>query len=316
MKKILAVFSTFVGLIFLVLITFIINFFVVSKEFNNKRVSIEKGQNVNEIYDQFGIKYTILDKIYFKLTGQGLKIKRGYYNFNGNYSKYEIINKLVSNEIETIKLTIPEGFTQAQVIERMEKLGIGTRDEIESILKNKEFPYPHTATNFEGYFYPSTYLFSNGITAKEAIDEILNEFIKKYPVSKYKDKDKFYKNLILASIVEKEVLNKEDKKLVAGVFIKRLEIGMRLESDATLKYDIGRNATKADLQTSISKYNTYKNAGLPPTPVSNPAKDTYEAVENPVVTDNLFFFMYKNKTYYSKTHEEHLLKRRESGQLK
>ena len=145
---------------------------------------------------------------------------------------------------------------------------------------------------------------------------ILNEFLKKFPPEKYPDKQKFYDQLKLASIVEAEVSDPTDKPKVAGIFIKRLEIDMKLESDATLKYELGRQALRGELKTKETPYNSYKVKGLPPTPIGNPPVETFRAVEKAEVNDDLFFFTYKGKTYYSKTHEEHLKKRRESGQLK
>ena len=151
---------------------------------------------------------------------------------------------------------------------------------------------------------------------KQVLTTILNEFLKKFPPEKYPDKQKFYDQLKLASIVEAEVSDQVDKPKVAGIFIKRLEIGMKLESDATLKYELGRQALRGELKTKETPYNSYKVKGLPPTPIGNPPVETFKAVENAEVTDDLFFFTHKGKTYYSKTHEEHLKKRRESGQLK
>ena len=116
--------------------------------------------------------------------------------------------------------------------------------------------------------------------------------------------------------MEAEVADPVDKPKVAGIFIKRLEIDMRLESDATLKYELGRQALRGELKTMETPYNSYKVKGLPPTPIGNPPVETFRAVEKAEVTDNLFFFTHKGKTYYSETHEEHLKKRRESGQLK
>ena len=316
MKKVLIGFSIFVGLIFLSFIIFIINFLLPINRFENKRIVIKKGQTFTEVYKDLKIDYTVVDKIYFKLTGQGSQIKVGNYNFNGKMSKYEIVNRITTSAIDGIKLTIPEGFTQSQVIDRMVALGIGSKEQIIEILKKKSFAYPHKDGNFEGYFYPDTYTFNKGILPEDAIDRVLDAFLEHYPASKYPNKEEFYKNLILASIVEKEVSNEEDKAKVAGVFLKRLQIGMRLESDATIKYALGRPATKEELKSSMSPFNSYRVTGLPPTPIGSPALSTFKAVMKPEITGDLFFFMYKDITYYSKTHEEHLQKRRETGQLK
>ena len=198
----------------------------------------------------------------------------------------------------------------------MEALELGTKEEIDKVLSKVDFPYPHENNNFEGYFYPETYIFPENVTTKQVIQTILAEFLKKFPPEKYPDKQKFYDNLKMASIVEAEVPDAADKPKVAGIFLKRLEIDMKLESDATLKYELGRQASRNELKSQNTPYNSYKVKGLPPTPIGNPPIETFKAVLNAEKTDNLFFFTYKGKTYYSKTHEEHLKKRRESGQLK
>jgi conserved hypothetical protein, YceG family len=289
---------------------------MVKKDYKNKNVNITKGKSFQQIYKELGLNYEMIDKIYLKITGNSSNLKIGTYRFNGKYSRYEIVRKIQNKESNGVRLTIPEGFTKKQVYERINALGLGTEAEIDAALKEINFPYPHENNNFEGYFYPETYIFPEGVTTKQVIKTVLSEFLKKFPPEKYPDKNKFYDQLKLASIVEAEVSDAADKPKVAGVFIKRLKIDMKLESDATLKYELGRQALKGELKSKESPYNSYKVKGLPPTPIGNPPFDTFQAVEKAEVTDNLFFFTYKGKTYYSKTHDEHIQKRKETGQLK
>ena len=295
---------------------FFLSFFIGKKEYKNVHVNVKKGTTFQQIYKELKLNYGIMDRLYLKTKGKNTNLKIGTYKFDGKFSKYEIIRKIKNSETNGIRLTIPEGFTTKQIYERMDALGLGSREEIENVLKTVDFPYPHEGNNFEGYFYPETYIFPENVKTKQVIETILNEFLKKFPPEKYPDKQKFYDNLKLASIVEAEVSDMADKPKVAGIFIKRLEIGMRLESDATLKYELGRQATRNELKSQNTVYNSYKVKGLPPTPIGNPPIETFRAVLNAEKTDNLFFFTHKGKTYYSKTHEEHLKKRRESGQLK
>lgn len=316
MKNTLKVFYVLIFLILLMLLSFFYNFFVAKKNYKDVNINVKKGTTFVQIYKDLKLRYGIIDRIYLKLNGGNVKLKVGTYKFNGKLSKYEIIRKIKKSETNGVRLTIPEGFTSKQVFARMEALELGSKEDIEKVLKEMEFPYPHPNNNFEGYFYPETYIFPENVKTKQVIETILNEFLKKFPPEKYPDKQKFYDNLKLASIVEAEVSDMADKPKVAGIFIKRLEIGMRLESDATLKYELGRQATRNELKSQNTLYNSYKVKGLPPTPIGNPPIETFRAVLNAEKTDNLFFFTHKGKTYYSKTHEEHLKKRRESGQLK
>ena len=316
MKNTLRIFYVVIFLILFMCLALFYNFFAAKKEYKKVNINVKKGTTFTQIYEDLKLNYGIIDRIYLKLNGGNIKLKVGTYKFNGKFSKYEIIKKIKNSETNGVKLTIPEGFTSKQLFARMEALELGTTEEINKVLSEVDFPYPHENNNFEGYFYPETYIFSENVTTKQVIQTILAEFLKKFPPEKYPDKQKFYDTLKMASIVEAEVPDAVDKPKVAGIFLKRLEIGMRLESDATLKYELGRQATRNELKQQNTPYNSYKVKGLPPTPIGNPPIETFKAVLNAEKTDNLFFFTHKGKTYYSKTHEEHLQKRRESGQLK
>ena len=316
MKNTLRIVYVVIFLILFMCLALFYNFFAARKEYKNVNINVKKGTTFTQIYEDLKLNYGIIDRIYLKLNGGNIKLKVGTYKFNGKFSKYEIIKKIKNSETNGVKLTIPEGFTSKQLFARMEALELGTTEEINKVLSEVDFPYPHENNNFEGYFYPETYIFSENVTTKQVIQTILAEFLKKFPPEKYPEKQKFYDTLKLASIVEAEVPDAVDKPKVAGIFLKRLEIGMRLESDATLKYELGRQATRNELKQQNTQYNSYKVKGLPPTPIGNPPIETFKAVLNAEKTDNLFFFTHKGKTYYSKTHEEHLQKRRESGQLK
>ena len=316
MKNTLRIFYVVIFLILFMCLALFYNFFAAKKEYKNVNINVKKGTTFTQIYEDLKLNYGIIDRIYLKLNGGNIKLKVGTYKFNGKFSKYEIIKKIKNSETNGVKLTIPEGFTSKQLFARMEALELGTTEEINKVLSEVDFPYPHENNNFEGYFYPETYIFSENVTTKQVIQTILAEFLKKFPPEKYPDKQKFYDTLKMASIVEAEVPDAVDKPKVAGIFLKRLEIGMRLESDATLKYELGRQATRNELKQQNTPYNSYKVKGLPPTPIGNPPIETFKAVLNAEKTDNLFFFTHKGKTYYSKTHQEHLQKRRESGQLK
>ena len=316
MKNTLRIVYVVIFLILFMCLALFYNFLAAKKEYKNVNINVKKGTTFTQIYEDLKLNYGIIDRIYLKLNGGNIKLKVGTYKFNGKFSKYEIIKKIKNSETNGVKLTIPEGFTSKQLFARMEALELGTTEEINKVLSEVDFPYPHENNNFEGYFYPETYIFSENVTTKQVIETILAEFLKKFPPEKYPDKQKFYDTLKMASIVEAEVPDAVDKPKVAGIFLKRLEIGMRLESDATLKYELGRQATRNELKQQNTPYNSYKVKGLPPTPIGNPPIETFKAVLNAEKTDNLFFFTHKGKTYYSKTHEEHLQKRRESGQLK
>ena len=141
---------------------------------------------------------------------------------------------------------------------------------------------------------------------------MLAEFEKKYnknimPIVE-KNKLDFYDTIIMASIVEKEAINDEDRDTIAGVFYNRLDKKMKLQSDAVLQYGLPERKSRVlykDLKVE-TPYNLYLNAGLPPTPVANPGLESLMAAASPKKTDYLYFVTGTDgKNYYSKTFEEH-----------
>lgn len=299
---------SFIVIIFLCFSLFVVYDYSIKKyEINN--ISVEKGDNIQKILKKENISYYKYEK-FFITKYKDKNIYTGNYEINKTLTKKELIDEIYNKKPKNIFLTIPEGMTNEKVFKRIEALGLSTQKEIEKVLENYDFYYTHSK-NFEGYFYPATYEFTNDVTAKEIVDKILNEFLKQFPVEKYKDKDKFYNNLILSSIVELETQNKDEVENVAGVFKHRLRIDKRLESDATLRYVLEDNkrASYTDLKNNMSLYNTYRHKGLTPTPVCNPSKHTILTTMNAKENENLYFFARDGKIYYSKTHQEHLNKR-------
>lgn len=288
---------------------FYTDIYLLKRNFNSLILKVEKGDGYAKIYKKLGINYTILDKIYFRLNKHSLVY--GTYEIKNNITKKELLEFLKNSDTQNVVLTIPEGFTQHKILERIESLGLANKEDMLEALNRVNFPYYHEKDNFDGYLYPETYFIPKNAGADFIAKTILGEFLKKFPEEKYPDKKKFYDNLKLSSIVMFEIYGKEREE-VAGVFKHRLRINMRLQSDATLKYELKRMAYKKDLQENKSLYNSYKYEGLPPTPICNPDKETIDIVINAPESKYLFFFMdSKGRTYYSMTHEEHLRKRNE-----
>lgn len=312
-KKIKIIIISFF-IIFLFIMMYLLNYlFFIRYDISENSIKVRNNDTISKVFKNNDIDYGIIDKIIFKyFIKKDLRI--------GNYlelkkpNKYEIIYKLFYTDPKetVIKLTIPEGFTNEKIFKRLESLGLPKKEEILAVLKDYEFYYPHSE-NFEGYFYPDTYYFLEDDDAKTIVDKILGEFLLNFPPENYKDKDEFYNNLILASIVESEAVKKEDVSKIAGVFKHRLRINMKLESDATLRYVLenNRQALKTDLKNNNSEYNTYKHYGLTPSPINNPSKYVILETINATEDKNLFFLEKDGNMYYSKTHKEHLKLRNE-----
>ncbi len=167
--------------------------------------------------------------------------------------------------------------------------------------------------SLEGYLFPDTYEVWKDELPQSLIEKQLKTFESK--VIDPLDADRkasgmsWHEVVTLASIVEAEVQTPEDRKIVAGIFLNRINNGIRLQSDATLNYVIGAGrarATAEDLALN-SPYNTYSNDGLPPGPIGNPGFSAIDAVVHPTKTEYLYFLTDKNgKVLYAKTYEEHL----------
>ena len=220
------------------------------------------------------------------LDGQRNALKRGEYEFRAGISMREVEDLLARHRVVRHKLSIPEGLTSEQIVERMKDSDLLVGDV-------KEIPR-------EGSLYPDTYVFERGdsraaliahMTAEQT--KMVNEiWAKRAPDLPIKSPGEL---VTLASIVEKETGKADERPRVAGVFVNRLMKHMRLQSDPTIVYGLvfgkgtlGHSITKAELQEA-TPYNTYAIDGLPPGPICNPGRLAMEAVANPARSRDLFF---------------------------
>jgi UPF0755 protein len=256
----------------------------------DKVVMIVREDDAGSIADQLERAGVIDSAIWFNiltlLDGNRGALKRGEYEFKAAVSMNEIENELIAHHVVRYKLTIPEGLTSEEVVDRL-------REDPVLIGEIREPPR-------EGSLMPDTYYFERGDTrlsilsrmAKvqaRTVDEIWKERSPDLPIKSPGEM------VTLASIVEKETGKPEERPRVAGVFVNRLEKHMRLESDPTIVYGLaqgkgtlGRSITRADLNQS-TPYNTYIIEGLPPGPICNPGKAALEAVANPARGKDLYF---------------------------
>ena len=217
---------------------------------------------------------------------RGRALKAGEFAFPAGVSMSEALEIVASGKTIAYKLTLPEGLTSAEIVQLIRQT-----DKLTGEL---------TAVPPEGSLLPETYHFSRGdgrdalvVRMSEALTGLLAEL---WP---NRQNDLPLRSpaeaVVLASIVEKETGKPEERPLVAGVFINRLNKGMRLQSDPTVAYgltlgekELGRPLTTWDLKTP-SKFNTYMIDGLPPAPIANPGRGALEAVLRPAETKYLYF---------------------------
>jgi UPF0755 protein len=247
-------------------------------------------------------------------TGEG--IKAGHYRIAPGQSPLAILRQLTEGRVVLEQVTIIEGWTFAQMRTELEHhqaiqttLSARTDAEVMQALQNP-------GLSAEGRFAPDTYSFAPGTTdlqllrmAFEAQRHVLEDaWNSRQPDLPFATMDEA---LVMASIVEKETGLASERARVAGVFVNRLRKGMRLQSDPTVIYGIrdhyDGNIRKSDL-TSDTPYNTYTRAGLPPTPIALPGRDSIVATLHPEKTDALFFVATGDGSgghYFSATVSEH-----------
>lgn len=304
-----------VAIIFIFLISLLVydyyNYIYINKINYARELSVKKGENTAEILEKLKIPYDYRIKIYLKLNKIAKNIKAGTFVLNETLTLRDLLEKLQTNSQKYIKVTIPEGYTLKQIKNTLFEKGlINIRKFDEELKKRKDFYYLMPNKSFEGFFYPETYFFTELQNESEIIDMFLNKFMATFPKERFQNKEEFYNRLILASIIEKEAANDREKALVASVFQNRLNINMKLQSDATLAflYDYSRRKFyHKDLRLD-SPYNSYKFKGLPPTPICSPGLVSMTASIRPPKTDYYYFVISKegDKHLFSKTYREHL----------
>lgn len=266
----------------------------------------------------------VLDGI---LTGQRKKIKAGTYTFTGAVQISDVM-AIVTEQIEQreeVRITLLEGWTNEQMARHLADaelvnydrfVEVGNTKHSQTILPDKEYPYligKPLSVGLQGFLFPDTYRVFKGETEIGIAEKMLDNFDVRFTPQMRTDVASqgrsIYDVVILASIVEKEVATPEDKAIVAGIFWKRLDNNQRLQSDATVNYITHKNDTTpsaADLQVE-SAYNTYRNDGLPPTPIGNPGLDSLTAAVYPQATDYWYFLTTpEGEVKYSIDYDQHL----------
>ncbi len=285
------------AIVFFVLAGFSGYFFLSApKDFpSGKAIVIEKGAGLAEISNQLKKEGIVRSKYAFALYARAFnkskKIKYGKYLFNEPVSVFALTGRLANGEFgfKPIKVTVTEGLTAKEIDELFG--GFENFDKEEFLEKT---------ANLEGYLFPDTYLFLPFAETEQIIGTMTDNF-------KNKAGDIGKDIVIMASLIEKEVPDSGDRKIVSGILWKRLELGMALQVDAVFPYITGSRKVLLDDLKIDSPYNTYLHKGLPPGPISNPGLDAIEAAKNPQETSYLYYLSSQDgKTHFAKTFAEHL----------
>jgi len=303
------------------------------------------SQEIGSILEKSGlVKHGLLFTAYVKYKNYS-DLKSGYYNLQKSMSTEDLIKALQvggtpePQEVIFANLTIPEGYTLEQISHAVGQLQGDFKEPLtaeafmakiqdENFIAQEVAKYPKLLESLpakdsgvryrlEGYLFPATYTIKESTTIESLIDEMLATMDKNLSphYATIKEKNLTVNELLtIASLVEKEGAKTEDRKLIAGVFYNRLNLGMPLQSNIAILYAEGKLGQKISLADDVaidtaidSPYNVYTNIGLMPGPVDSPSLDAIESSINQTKSDNLFFVanVQDGKVYFAATKEEH-----------
>jgi len=254
-------------------------------------------------------------------------IQAGVYSLRPNMTMEEIMRQLQHGRIPAVMVTIPEGWRAEEIAALLEKVNVVSAAEFLAAVAEgrSDYPFlgerpPGAPTSLEGFLFPDTYQFPQHTTPNRVLDIMLENWDRRVPPelrARAADQDlTLYEAVTLASIVEREAVIPEERPIIAGVYLNRLNSGMYLQADPTVQYAKGYNETtkrwwnpmlQEEALAVVSPYNTFVNPGLPPGPICNPGLASIRAMLAPTASDYLFFFSKGDGSHaFAATFEEHL----------
>jgi len=281
-------------------------------------LSIRSGSSLNQVARQLEVSGVVSSALYTRLLarlrGQAQLIQAGDYAFNDPATPLEILDRLVHGDVIRMQITIPEGFTLAQIAARTDSVLPGQGEPLRKLAHDPAFiaACGLPADSLEGYLFPETYTVTAGTTAGELLRQMLNQFERHWTPALQSAAQELkmsrHQLVTLASIIQKEAGNRDEMPLIAAVFHNRLRRGMLLQADPTVIYgiaDFDGNLTRRHLET-VTPYNTYRVRGLPPGPIASPGQDALQAAAFPAQADYLYFVATGDGTHhFSATLKEH-----------
>ena len=260
-----------------------------------------------------------------KLMGYEKKLQAGKFNIQKKTNNFQLIKKLVYGNESLISVTVLEGWSLTQISQEIEKkIGIKHMDFLEvsrhpQLLKNLGI----VAKSIEGYLFPDTYFFSEGVRPESIIETMVFQFKKNFSTDfKNRMREIGFNEIeviTLASIIEGEAIFDIERSKVSSVYHNRLKKGMKLQADPTIQYIIEgppRRLLNKDLKIE-SPYNTYLNYGLPPGPINNPGLQSIKAALFPKET-NFYYFVAKGDGYhtFTQTEKEHRIAKKKFQEVR
>ena len=273
-----------------------------AKERAGHQVSV--GYVAKQLKDAGIIKYKGLFELYCSVSHAKTKIDPGTYELSTNYDYRALVKKMQvgSGAMVTTKVTIPEGYTMEQIFHKLEDENVCSYDDLMDAAANYSYNYSFIdqsmqgdAKRLEGFLFPDTYEFYQGMQASSAINKFLENFHDRITAEMLEKADErgmtMQEVVTVASMIEKEAANDDERAMIAAVIYNRIEAGMPLQIDSTIMYVLPEHKDVLTVEdTKIdSPYNTYQNKGLPPTPIANPGLASLKATLSPASTQALYY---------------------------
>lgn len=282
------------------------------------KIEIVAGSSLSRVAAELGeagfLRSPIIFKLMARVRGVENSIRTGEYELQPGITPVQLLDKIVNGESVQYRITLVEGWTFEQALQ-----AIWSADNIVPSLDGLSMAEVSASMNLgrenpEGLLYPDTYFYTKGtsdiellLRASEKLNTVLSDaWAARLGALPYADQ---YEALTMASIIEKESASNSERGLIAAVFVSRMELGMRLQSDPTVIYGMGDryagNIRREDLSEQ-TPYNTYRIGGLPPTPIALSGEESIVAALNPEQTDYLYFVAKGDGSHhFSRTLDEH-----------
>ena len=272
------------------------------------QVTVPENASLDAITDMLHenglIQYPWLFKLYCKFTHSAGRMDAGTYEQAYNYDYHALVSGMTESggTRTTVRVMLPEGATCAQIFALLEKNEVCTAEKLGESAANTHFDYwflkdiPYGETNrLEGFLFPDTYEFYQGMQASSAINKFLENFHNRITAEMLEKADErgmsMQEVVTVASMIEKEAANDDERAMIAAVIYNRIAAGMPLQIDSTIMYVLPEHKDVLTVEdTKIdSPYNTYQNTGLPPTPIANPGLASIKATLSPASTKALYY---------------------------
>ncbi len=295
------------------------------------KVEVAKGDTLSTVATKLEkagvIGSAFVFKVEARVDGRDTTVKTGRYTFQPGADTDDILAKLTAGEaVPTIAVTVPEGLTLSETARTVaDGTGIPAAN-FESAARSSDYGYAFLQSDqvetTEGYLFPRRYDFEKGVTAPQVVDRLLEQYLLETEGLDIKGaKERLglteHELVTVASLIEKESANAEERPVIASVIYNRIREDMPLQIDATIQYALKRpkeNLSYADLEIQ-SPYNTYENKGLPPGPICSPSLQSLQAAIDPAQTNHLYYVLDAGgeKHFFTNDYDEFLQAKEEAG---